>query len=71
MNLKFILPGTLLISIIFMSCSNQEETNEFIDIQDSYCWDSNGNGMGDLESEDLNNDGKVDKLDCRGWESNP
>ncbi|MBB6029814.1 hypothetical protein [Oceanithermus desulfurans] len=30
------------------------------------CWDTNGNGKGDVESEDLNGDGKVNALDCIG-----
>lgn len=30
-----------------------------------HCWDLNGNGKGDLRSEDRNNDLKVDVLDCR------
>ncbi len=30
------------------------------------CWDLNGNGQGDLDSEDLNGDGAVDLYDCRG-----
>lgn len=29
------------------------------------CWDLNGNGLTDFE-EDINNDGQVDALDCRG-----
>ncbi len=28
------------------------------------CWDLNGNGVGDLDTEDLNNDGVVDVADC-------
>ena len=30
------------------------------------CWDLNGNGVGDLATEDLNSDGVVDVLDCAG-----
>ncbi len=30
------------------------------------CWDLNGNGIPDLISEDINNDGSVDAKDCRG-----
>jgi len=30
------------------------------------CWDSNENGVADLPDEDVNNDGQVDVLDCRG-----
>jgi octaheme c-type cytochrome (tetrathionate reductase family) len=29
------------------------------------CWDLNGNGVGDVASEDINKDGKVDVNDCR------
>jgi octaheme c-type cytochrome (tetrathionate reductase family) len=29
------------------------------------CWDLNGNGVGDLATEDINKDGKVDVYDCR------
>lgn len=29
------------------------------------CWDLNGNGVGDLATEDINKDGKVDVNDCR------
>ncbi len=31
-----------------------------------YCWDLNGNGMRDPETEDINGDGSVDNEDCRG-----
>jgi len=31
-----------------------------------YCWDLNSNGQKDLDSEDSNGDGVVDRLDCRG-----
>ncbi|PCI94374.1 MAG: hypothetical protein COB15_14365 [Flavobacteriales bacterium] len=31
-----------------------------------HCWDLNGNGVGDLGSEDLNSDGSVNVLDCKG-----
>jgi hypothetical protein len=30
------------------------------------CWDLNGNGVGDVATEDLNNDGTVNVLDCEG-----
>ncbi len=30
------------------------------------CWDTNGNGVADLKTEDLNGDGKVNALDCIG-----
>ncbi len=30
------------------------------------CWDLNGNGVGDVETEDLNGDTVVDVLDCAG-----
>jgi hypothetical protein len=30
------------------------------------CWDLNDNGVGDLDLEDVNGDGVVDVLDCRG-----
>ena len=30
------------------------------------CWDLNGNGVGDLDSEDLDGDGVVDLVDCSG-----
>ena len=30
------------------------------------CWDLNGNGVKDLPHEDVNGDGKVDVLDCKG-----
>jgi hypothetical protein len=30
------------------------------------CWDTNGNGVCDLLTEDINGDGKCDALDCQG-----
>ncbi|WP_422860190.1 hypothetical protein ACOKFD_04720 [Flagellimonas sp. S174] len=69
MNLKQFFFYTLTIIILLTSCSKQEsEADEFTNLQGTYCWDLNGNGLADIESEDLNNDGKVDKFDCRDWE---
>ncbi|RYC50696.1 collagen-like protein [Flagellimonas olearia] len=34
------------------------------------CWDLDGSGTADLESEDINNDGVVDALDCQGVPGN-
>ena len=31
-----------------------------------HCWDLNGNGIGDVTTEDINGDGGVDVVDCRG-----
>jgi len=35
------------------------------------CWDLNGNGVGDLETEDINGDGTVDVADCQGARGDP
>ncbi|WP_201741809.1 hypothetical protein [Flagellimonas alvinocaridis] len=34
------------------------------------CWDLNGNGMADVDTEDFNNDGEVNALDCQGAPGN-
>jgi len=35
-----------------------------------HCWDTNGDGIGDLRSEDRNRDGLVNQLDCVGRDGN-
>ncbi len=45
---------------------NGDEKTVALPIDGDACWDLNANGVADLPTEDLNGDGKVDRMDCRG-----
>ena len=64
-------PGVALLALLFLlgACegpAGPQGTAGAAGVDGQPCWDLNGNGVGDLDSEDMDGDGLVDVTDCAG-----